>query len=30
LAYSFDYDDQTSTFTCAQNPETNYEIVFCP
>ena len=29
-AYSYDYDDQTSTFTCAQNPETNYEIVFCP
>lgn len=29
-AYSYDYDDQTSTFTCTNDPETNYEIVFCP
>lgn len=29
-AYSYAYDDTTSTFTCRGNPETNYDIVFCP
>ncbi|XP_070495986.1 uncharacterized protein [Chironomus tepperi] len=29
-AYSYAYDDTTSTFTCHGNPETGYEIVFCP
>ncbi|XP_044020754.1 pathogenesis-related protein 5-like [Aphidius gifuensis] len=29
-AYSYAYDDTTSTFTCKGNPNTNYEIVFCP
>lgn len=29
-AYSYAYDDQSSTFTCHGNPTTGYEIVFCP
>ncbi|KAF6210520.1 hypothetical protein GE061_013626 [Apolygus lucorum] len=29
-AYSYAYDDTTSTFTCRGNPATNYEVVFCP
>jgi hypothetical protein len=29
-AYSYAYDDQLSTFTCLGNPNSGYEIVFCP
>ncbi|CAG9807634.1 unnamed protein product [Chironomus riparius] len=29
-AYSYAYDDELSTFTCHGNPETGYEVVFCP
>lgn len=29
-AYSYAYDDTSSTFTCRGNPGANYEIVFCP
>ncbi len=29
-AYSYAYDDTTSTFTCRGNPSTGYEIVYCP
>ena len=29
-AYSYAYDDQASTFTCHGNPETAYDITFCP
>lgn len=29
-AYSYAYDDQSSTFTCHGNPTTGYEVVFCP
>ncbi|XP_051172842.1 uncharacterized protein LOC127289106 [Leptopilina boulardi] len=29
-AYSYAYDDQTSTFTCRPSPATNYDIIFCP
>jgi len=28
-AYSYAYDDATSTFTCHGNPYTSYDIVFC-
>ena len=30
LAYSFAYDDGTSTFTCAAMEEPDYLIIFCP
>lgn len=29
-AYSYAFDDKTSTFTCAGNQTAGYEIVFCP
>nr|AAW56444.1 PR-5-like protein [Aphis citricidus] len=29
-AYSYAYDDTTSTFTCRGNPSTNYDVIFCP
>ncbi|XP_044020753.1 pathogenesis-related protein 5-like [Aphidius gifuensis] len=29
-AYSYAYDDTTSTFTCRGSPDTSYDIVFCP
>jgi hypothetical protein len=29
-AYSYAYDDTTSTFTCRGNPTTGYEVIFCP
>ncbi|XP_044020752.1 thaumatin-like protein 1b [Aphidius gifuensis] len=29
-AYSYAYDDHKSTFTCKGNPDTSYDIVFCP
>lgn len=29
-AYSYAYDDGTSTFTCKGNPATKYTIAFCP
>jgi hypothetical protein len=29
-AYSYAYDDTSSTFTCHGDPHANYEIVFCP
>ncbi|XP_044001611.1 pathogenesis-related protein 5-like [Aphidius gifuensis] len=29
-AFSHPYDDATSVFTCRGNPETNYDIIFCP
>lgn len=29
-AYSYAYDDSSSTFTCHGNPTTSYIIVFCP
>lgn len=29
-AYSYAYDDTSSTFTCHGNPESGYEVVFCP
>jgi len=29
-AYSYAYDDPTSTFTCHGNPATNYLVTFCP
>lgn len=29
-AYSYAYDDTSSTFTCHGNPNTNYDVVFCP
>ncbi|KAF6208612.1 hypothetical protein GE061_017070 [Apolygus lucorum] len=29
-AYSYAYDDSTSTFTCTGDPATNYQITFCP
>lgn len=29
-AYSYAYDDSSSTYTCKGNPDASYEIVFCP
>ncbi|CAH9083076.1 unnamed protein product [Cuscuta epithymum] len=29
-AYSYAYDDKTSTFTCPSGPNNNYLITFCP
>lgn len=29
-AYSYAYDDTTSTFTCRGNPSTSYDVTFCP
>ncbi len=29
-AYSYAYDDTSSTFTCLGNPTSGYEIIFCP
>ncbi len=29
-AYSYAYDDNSSTFTCHGNPVSGYEIIFCP
>jgi len=29
-AYSYAYDDTTSTFTCRGNPSTKYDVIFCP
>ncbi|BES96962.1 Thaumatin family [Nesidiocoris tenuis] len=29
-AYSYAYDDTTSTFTCRGDPAANYKITFCP
>jgi len=29
-AYSYAYDDTSSTYTCHGNPTSGYEIVFCP
>ncbi|BES99051.1 Thaumatin family [Nesidiocoris tenuis] len=29
-AYSYAYDDTTSTFTCKGNPAANYQVTFCP
>jgi len=29
-AYSYAYDDHTSTFTCKGNPAVSYHITFCP
>ncbi|XP_060849449.1 uncharacterized protein LOC132928653 [Rhopalosiphum padi] len=29
-AYSYAYDDTTSTFTCRGKPSTNYDVIFCP
>jgi len=29
-AYSYAYDDAMSTFTCASDPGTSYEVIFCP
>jgi hypothetical protein len=29
-AYSYAYDDTSSTFTCHGNPTSGYEIIFCP
>ncbi|KAF6208553.1 hypothetical protein GE061_017011 [Apolygus lucorum] len=29
-AYSYAYDDTTSTFTCKGAPAANYQVVFCP
>eukprot|EP00884_Botryococcus_braunii_P014197 jgi/Botrbrau1/22779/Bobra.0132s0106.2 len=30
LAYSYAYDDQTSTFTCSSKSSPNYRVTFCP
>ena len=29
-AYSYAYDDTSSTFTCHGDPNANYDVVFCP
>lgn len=29
-AYSYAYDDQKSTFTCRGDPDTHYDVTFCP